>query len=277
MKKRFTFLSVLTVVLMFVSLRNASAQACFADTVRYRDSTAGVFPLPYDAALSPTGGISRVACQTRPYRFVFTVKVAETITFNGIQLPLDSVVMQRTGAVTGMPLGLSYACNPPNCSFKQRTYGCVLISGTPTTANALQDYALTIAGTAHVSGVGPLNLTFPGLVFPGEYKIKLVAANSAQCPANTGAEELKDKITDMKVVPNPVDGRATFVIDSETTGDFVVKIYDMTGRILQKEVKNMQLGENRVDFDASSMSNGVYLLQLSQGDAMLTKRFVVQH
>ncbi len=251
------------------------AQVCQPDTVRYRDSTAGVFPLPYDAILSPNGGINKPACLGRPYTFQFTVKVSDSITVSGIRLPLDSLFLATTGAVTGMPTGLTYSCNPPNCSFRRRTYGCIVLSGTPVQSNQLGDYQLRISGTAVLSGF-PIQQTFPSASFPGEYKIRLLATNATECTSAT-VETLSEEITRLQVAPNPTHGKAQILLSAVFEDNIIVKIIDMTGKVIERRNVQILQGENNLDLNAENLANGMYLLQLIRGEKMMTQRFIVQH
>lgn len=251
------------------------AQVCRPDTVRYRDSTAGVFPLPYDATLSPNGGINKPACLGRPYTFQFTVKVSDSITFSGFRLPVDSLYLATSGAVTGMPTGLSYSCNPPSCSFRSRSYGCILLSGTPAQSNNLGDYQLRITGTAVVSSI-PLAQTFPSSNFPGEYKIRLLAANATECTSAT-SETLNEEITNLQIAPNPASGKAQILLSSVFEGNINLKIIDITGKIIERRNIEVLQGANNLDLNVENLSNGLYLLQLAKGEKTMIQRFVVQH
>lgn len=268
MKKIFTLIT-------FISCSfSLFAQVCLPDTVRYRDSTAGVFPLPYDPLLSPNGGINKPACLGRPYSFTFTVKVSDSISFNGLRLPLDSLYIATTGAVTGLPTGISYSCNPPSCSFRRRTYGCIVLSGTPAQSNTLGDFQLRITGTAVLSGF-PLQQTFPSANFPGEYKIRLLAANSTECTAST-ADALSEEVSGLQVAPNPNNGHARILLSSVFEGNIDIKIIDITGKILDRRSIRLFQGANSLELAAENLPNGIYMLQLAKGEKTMTGRFVIQ-
>ena len=76
-----------------ISTVQVQAQACQPDA-RYRDSTVGVYPSPVTAS-NPNGGINKAACIGKPYSFVFTVKISDTITVPLVgKIPLDSLTME---------------------------------------------------------------------------------------------------------------------------------------------------------------------------------------
>ncbi|MCP4124379.1 MAG: T9SS type A sorting domain-containing protein, partial [Bacteroidetes bacterium] len=152
------------------------------------EGRAGVYPLPYDPTTNPDGGITEIACVDQPFEFIFTT-VSDFIDYQGITYALDSFVLND---VQGLPEGLSYACDPPNCVLGFQEVGHLTISGTPSASNAPGFYPLTITGTVHLLGGISLNISFPNpVIFPGVYQITLEGPNSPlcgfvsyDCPAN---------------------------------------------------------------------------------------------
>jgi hypothetical protein len=261
---------------VFLHFQSQAQIACFADTARYRDSTAGVFPLPYDAQLSPSGGINRPACLGKPYRFVFTVKVSDSISVSGMRLPLDSVRLAPSGAISGLLVGISYACNPPSCSFTKNTYGCVLLNGTPTVSNPLNNYNLVITGSVVIQGF-PISQSFPGALSPGVYTLRLVAANSPDCPPTTENDERFLRNDNLQLMPNPANERMKIHFNAPPKNDLNIKIMDLMGNIWQNERLRTSEGEQNLSIETLSMPNGIYLLQMQQEGKIFIKRFVVQH
>jgi Secretion system C-terminal sorting domain len=260
---------------VFLYFQSQAQVACLADTARYRDSTAGVFPLPYDAQLSPSGGINRPACLGKPYRFVFTVKVSDSISVSGTRLALDSIRLAPSGAITGLPVGMSYACNPPSCSFVKNTYGCVLLNGTPAVSNPLNNYNLVIAGSVVIQGF-PLSQTFPGALSPGVYTLRLVAANSPDCPPTTQNDEISLN-SNLQLMPNPANEMIKIHFNALQTTDLNLKIIDLMGNIWQNEHLRASKGEQNLSINTFTMPNGIYLLQMQHEGKTFIKRFAVQH
>ena len=130
----------------------AQAPACTPNQL-YKDSSAGVYPLPHDAATNPKGGITTPACIGKPFSFVFTIK-ADSITYSGFRIGLDSITLTTTGAVAGLPAGLTYACNPPTCVFLPKVLGCAVLTGTVKDTATVKGYSLVITGKAYVGIFG---------------------------------------------------------------------------------------------------------------------------
>ncbi len=151
------------------------AQTCTPDPA-YVDQGAGIYPLPYDAATNPDGGIDEIACIGQPYEFSFT-SVNDTLEFNGTQYVIESFTLS---SIEGLPEGLDYACDPPDCAVAFGEVGCLSIYGTPTAANEPGIYELTITMTAILSGF-PITIEFPNPDYPGSYAITLEGPGSPNC------------------------------------------------------------------------------------------------
>jgi len=70
-------------------------------------------------------------------------------------------------------------------------------------------------------------------------------------------------IGDVSIYPNPTNGQ--FVIDYKATngGDYLVRIFDMTGQIVFSQSYGAAVGQNSIHIDMSSYRQGIYLLEMS--------------
>jgi hypothetical protein len=112
------------------------------------------------------GGIPESACINEYYETVFTFKVGDTIVFNGFEVPLVKISLTPTGAVAGLPPGLTYACNPPSCVFLANTSGCAVVYGTVQAGTPPGEYLLLINATVTLPVFGDIPQQFPGALFP---------------------------------------------------------------------------------------------------------------
>jgi hypothetical protein len=267
-----------TLILCVFGAIQVQAQACQPDA-RYRDSTVGVYPSPVTAT-NPNGGINKAACIGKPYSFVFTVKISDTITVPLVgKIPLDSLTMATTGAVAGMPTGMTYACNPGNCVFRKNTTGCVIIQGTPATGNAIKSYALVIAGKAYSSAISFLYpngypASFPGDLFPGEYNLKLLAANDPGCVSATN--DLKE-VSNFSAFPNPTNGKTIITIESSVSDNFEFSLTNVMGQRIETRPLSIQAGVNAFQIDATQLPNGIYIYALSKGSRVVSNKLIVNN
>ena len=271
-------------VLGFFSLIFTSLNAQCVPDVKYKDSTSGVYPLPYVATTRPNGGINKAACLGKSYSFVWTVKVGDTITVPNplgggtVSVPVDSVLIAKTGAISGLPTGITYGCNPVNCTWKKKTDGCVFLSGTPALMDSIKTYPLVISGKAFPGGFyaslfpNGYDITFPGQIAEGSYDLKLYAANDTRC--TTAAQDLTE-VSEMSAQPNPTNGRTTIKIESTISGRFEFSVTDLLGRRVETRPLSIQSGLNTFDLDVTSYSNGIYIYSLSKDSRVLSNKLIV--
>ncbi len=261
------FLFVFTTVLSF-------GQMCEPNEM-YADSTSGVYPAPYEPDLSPDGGITECAIVGQPFSFDFTVVVGDTITFGAFSFPLDSI---KINEVQGLPVGLNYICNPPNCTFEKNTLSCANLFGTPTSDNVPGEYALTIVGAAFVNGSPlPFPISFPDdNLAPGSYSINLLADDTTPCPVSAVSESFKGLMS-MDVMPNPASGEATLEISSIFAGNFELRVLDLLGRTVHQEKVEVLAGKQRLKINCAEFSEGMHLVFLSNQEGYLTQKLMVQH
>lgn len=228
------------------------------------DTLVGVFPLPYDPATNPDGGIRDTACLNVPFQFVFTAVVNDTLTFGGNRFPMDSVRLPVVGGVVNLPTGMTYSCNPPNCVFVANTKGCVVIYGTTTDPSQLGDHSLAITAQAFLNGsTMPFPLVFPSpLLFPGTYNLNVQNSDFGNCVNASATDILKD-LVELKNVPNPFSGTTEIIAKTAVGGNFDFSVSDLTGKILHIEKIKIQRGENRIFFDGSDLPNGFFIYKLS--------------
>ncbi len=117
MKKLFSLL------FLFIKISFFSAQNCVPDS-QYVVQGPGVYPD------SIVGLPPAYTCQ--PYSGVITVVVPYDTIFNGTYMLIDSAVLK---SVDDLPPNFSYSCEPPNCNFPGGTSGCILIFGSPQSAD----------------------------------------------------------------------------------------------------------------------------------------------
>jgi hypothetical protein len=254
----------------FISALSAQTPACVAN-VLYKDSAAGVYPLPYDATLNPKGGIDKPACIGKPYEYVFTIKVSDTIKYLGQNIPLDSVKLATTGAITGLPAGITYACNPPSCNFIKKSTGCAVLKGT--TTSTAGDYDMVINAKAYVALFGGVDVSFPGAISAGKYTLKVVAATNAACA--TSSIFGVDEIATMSAAPNPASFSTIINIESAQTGRYDFAVYNLMGQSVFSTPLSIQAGTNSLKLSTEDFPNGVYIYKLSKDSKQLSSKFVV--
>jgi len=260
-----SFLSLITVFCLATG--SLFSQNCVPDSL-YQDSTAGVYPGPITPT-NPNGGIDTFACIGQPFEFVFTVIIPDTFSFNGLLLTLRSAFIEPEGAISGLPEGIDYACNPPDCIFQADSIGCFILQGTPTTNNQPGEFEPVITMTINTN-IFPITTSFPGTIFPGKYILELRDENCML--TNVHAFLAPEAWTSN---PNPVTDIWRCSFRSESDHEHLLAIYDLSGRILRQRTWTGS-GLQNMEVDLSDLASGMYLYRLNSGDRMISGRLMVK-
>lgn len=286
--------TVFSLALAAFSVANVWAQACVPDNA-YVAQGVGIYPKPdsMDIGTTPTGLNSPLPCGIvgEPYDFTFTAVVPTTYPALGTTLNISKVDLT---AIQNRPPGINYACNPAGtpvtngtCVFPSSiTVGrCVKLSGIPTTVGT---YSLVVK-TKIYAGFLTLNQSFPPVAndpiqtIKGKYVINVLPAGSTQmnCPnyiVSTENRTQKGGLT-VKVKPNPAYGATVFLVGAKTfTDDAKFIVTDAFGReVANQNITLDGIENNVIDFDCSTLVNGVYYYNIKANGDSISERFVVQH
>jgi hypothetical protein len=284
---------VFSLVLTSFAVANVLAQACTANP-DYVALGVGIYPQPdsMDVGATPNGLFSPLPCGIvgQPYDFTFTAVVPTTYLVSGQTLTISRVDLT---AIQNRPAGINYECNPAGapvqngvCAFpSSATVGrCVKLSGTPTTAGM---YALVVKTKIYTNLPFPLTQSFPPATgepiqtIKGKYVLQVVATAAdlpQRCIVGTQNRTQKGDLS-VKVKPNPAYGATAFIVGAKaftTDGKFVVT--DAFGREVANQAITLDGIENNIiDFDCSTLVNGLYYYTIKANGDSISERFVVQH
>lgn len=239
-------------------------------------------PLPYSADVNPGGGINKSAVAGVAYEYVLTFKTPPAFNVPGFgSIPVNSIELATEGALSNMPASFDYTCNPPNCIFEKDSIGCIAIFGTPLMAEAgatTTTYDIGVTTLVRTT-LTDIPFTFPNTLFPGNYFL-CVKANTdvPDCDFLMAANnDLVGRVAQMYNQPNPTSGLTDIVIQSNESGSFRLTVSDMLGRQLHGQVVKLIEGKNQFTFDASRLSDGMYIYTLSDGRARLSQKMIIRH
>ncbi len=250
----------------------STAQTCVRDSSLLMD-TLFISPRPYTAAY-PVYALS-AACIGQPYNQSVTIKIPATYTFQGIPINITNASIATTNAITGLPTGISYLCNPPNCVFNANTLGCILLYGTPTNPAQAPD-TLDLKIKANISGTvfgSPANIPidFPGPIAPGNYYLRMFSSGNCL----TAAYDFGSPITSVKNTPNPFDQMTLIEVESAVAGGFHFEVLNLVGQRVHSQMVELSTGTNQFTFDAGKLPNGSYYYSLSNLSGKVSKMLVV--
>jgi len=260
MKKTLTMLFALVCALSLA----AQAPMCMRDSVIYGTDSL-LWPLPYTVA-DPNYNLND-ACIDHPYNQSVTVNVPTSY----LNIPVTKVSIATTNAISDMPAGLTYACNPPNCEFAAGSLGCIVLYGTPTNANMAPDtFDLGITATV-TTLLGPIQLIFPGQVAAGSHFY--LTLKTSECLV--GNYDRGNQFTLLKNAPNPFGDQTLITAESLVAGDFQFEVFDLLGQRVHLQKLRLEIGRNEFTFDAGDLANGAYFYTLSNRDGKAVRRMVI--
>lgn len=235
---------------------------------------AGVLPLPFTPAGNPGGGIKDTACLNTYFQYTFTIRVPETLTLQGVAVPVNNVTLHPDTAIASLPKGISYACNPPNCIFPKSSSGCIVLYGSPENPTDVKTHNLSIRGT--LNSFLPIPVSFPDstLFAPGNYFLHVRPEGSLSCKTSN-IRELAATRLQVRNVPNPFSGETEIEVSSRIRGRFEFRVYDFTGNLILRDPVQLFEGENRIRFFASELPNGIYIYTLTDGINSVSRKMVL--
>ncbi|MDQ3050888.1 MAG: T9SS type A sorting domain-containing protein [Bacteroidota bacterium] len=213
----------------------------------------GIYP---DSATGLPSGIVGV-----PYNEVIQVRVLTDTTLNSLPVVITNITITT---VTGLPPGLTYSCNPSSCVFPGGSNGCILLSGTPSTAGV---YPLTV----DVSVAGTIfGIPAPPQISSIDYYVITIDATSG---IETNIAALKFDLLQNK--PNPAITYTDVSFTSPVAGDFYLKVFNLIGKEIYNQTMRGRAGMNTMRVETENLSPGVYMISLENGSEIVTSRMVV--
>jgi hypothetical protein len=241
-------LSVIIIAAAF-QVSNSNAQ-CIPDVTI---TTPGIYP---DSATNLPGGTVGI-----PYSEDIQARVLTDTSLSGLPVIITSITLS---SVTGLPPGLSYSCTPASCVFPGGSNGCMLLSGTPTTAGVYPLIVeLTVNGTIFGTPVPPQVSTL-------DYYSITIDVNSGIAGAASSV-----KFDLLQNTPNPASTYTDVTFSTPVAGDFTFKMYNMIGKEVLKQNLRGMAGMNTTRLNVEDMTPGVYMLSIENGTNVVTRRIIV--
>jgi hypothetical protein len=155
--------------------------------------------------------------------------------------------------ITGMPTGFTYSTNPTSGILTGGSNGCLIITGTPGAGTA-GTYTVAVGFNVNVTGFPPTTQTL-------NYILTID-------PAGTVGIKSYNLSSNFFISPNPATSELT-VASASHIGK--VQIIDALGKTVMTHDANYTL---QTTINVSSLSKGVYFLQVNDGANVSTKKFI---
>jgi hypothetical protein len=91
----------------------------------------------------------------------------------------------------------------------------------------------------------------------------------------TGTEQLSDQL---KIFPNPSDGRFQLSLEYDGSNKVVAKVFDITGKLVQDISENLVINKSAVtgDVNLNVPRSGIYFLRIEIGKSAFTKKIIIR-
>lgn len=85
-------------------------------------------------------------------------------------------------------------------------------------------------------------------------------------------------VSSMDIFPNPSCGKTTLSLEIKHADDFSVRVWDISGKEMIKEIPlgMLMAGEKKIDLDLSSLSNGFYLVELKTAEGSVYQKLLLE-
>ena len=217
------------------------------------DSTYGIWP---DTTQNLPPALPNVAYSTD-----INFKVPSTVTaeIDPSGQFVGSVIQQFTvDALQGLPPGFDFACNNSNCTYLGGVNGCANIFGT-TDSVAVFPVAVDVTATVLV-------VLFPGL--PPTPVTQSVSFDGYKIVVGSGGQ-IEQIINPISLEPNPASTNilVSGLLNGSTS---TLTLRDLTGKVIDV----IEATTSTASFDLTKLSNGTYLIEVSDVFGTQQQKFV---
>ena len=109
----------------------------------------------------------------------------------------------------------------------------------------------------------------------GQYTFQAARNFDVTSNLNTGIEE-NSFVNGINIFPNPVQSKSTINFNLTESNTVTVKVLNNIGQTMMSEMLGkLGAGEQTFTLDASSLSNGLYMVELHVGNSVITRKISV--
>ncbi|MCF8301748.1 MAG: T9SS type A sorting domain-containing protein [Bacteroidales bacterium] len=134
--------------------------------------------------------------------------------------------------------------------------------------------SLSMSGVVQVDGNMNVHVAHHWGETNDENEIRVIS--DGYCGGTTGIEEQAIKEQGFAIYPNPADEFATLRFNSEASNKIAVRVYNLTGKLVKELSSQKLMQKNTVTIDISSLTKGIYMVQLTNGDQSYTNKLLVK-
>jgi hypothetical protein len=199
------------------------------------------------------------ACINQPYVQTLTIHIPATVFVPGFgDVDVNNLSIATTGGILGLPSGMTYSCNPPNCVFETETLSCIRLEGTPDISNEAPDtVSLSMLGILDI-GL-PVAITIPGTLEPGSMW-PLILRTEEEC-INATEEDFATSM--VQIAPNPFSSEANILLELADEGMYDLTICNLLGQPVFADAVWFEQGLNTFSLDTHALQTGWYTIAIN--------------
>jgi Domain of unknown function (DUF4397)/Secretion system C-terminal sorting domain len=111
----------------------------------------------------------------------------------------------------------------------------------------------------------------------GTFPLKAISGLGGEAIDNT-VSGLRKSSTELSIYPNPTDERLTVEFNLENESNVKLEVINTSGQaVVVQSLSRLDKGQQQASLDVKSLNSGLYILRLSENDAVTNKKFVVRH
>lgn len=226
---------------------------------------------------TPDGGIVSTADTLTEITVTLDLNDSEKYAF----IAQDAAMVKYQYVITGISDQIVAFIEGDTIDFEEYpVVGTLKVWGLSYTGNIIAEVGDVITDVDLTDDCYDLSENFVGVIFPvpvtdGEPTEQAQPNDEPEAIPTVIAEA---RLLDVSIYPNPAINRIQVTITAErpaeTKGN--LRIFSLTGRMLYEENIQMTAGENQVGVQISDLPDGLYLLQVRNGNKVKTIRFLKQ-
>jgi len=226
--------------------------------------------------------------------------------FNSLTIPgigAVTVYFLKIDSIKNLPCGLCWETNKQGDVFAGGEQGCIKIKGL--TTDQVGQYKLGLVVRAQIQTANPQNPQYnpQSLISTlGEFSdyendipntrfyLRVKANGSSTCTnvdttaaskvaaktcTSVGINEANSSFSSISITPSPFNNNAVVNLTSQETGDAIVSVTDITGKLVLTNNVAINAGNNSINIERGNLSAGLYILSITKGKSVATKRFSI--
>ncbi len=110
------------------------------------------------------------------------------------------------------------------------------------------------------------------------YRLKIIDLRGAYKYSNTIKGRLKGnmQLAASDFYPSPTSGTATLNLYAPANGNLQTMVYDVLGQVVKSKTDAVTQGNNKLEYDFSDLAKATYVINISLGDQIITKKLIKQ-